>query len=73
MNELETDEIQAMLESKHWGPPVHSWRVESGIDSLGDQALWIWVVYDVEEVDLEAAHQAERKIQSLISEAGDER
>ena len=73
MNELETDKIQAMLESMHWDPPVHAWRVESDIDSLGDQALWVWVVYDVEEVDLEAAHQAERKIQSLISDAGDER
>jgi hypothetical protein len=62
-----------MLESKHWDPPVHSWRVENDLDSLGDQALWVWLVYDVEEVDLEAAHQAERKIQSLISEAGDER
>jgi hypothetical protein len=47
--------------------------VESDIDSLGDQALWVWVVYDVEEVDLDAAHQAERKIQNLISDAGDER
>jgi hypothetical protein len=47
--------------------------VENDLDSLGDQALWVWVVYDVEEVDLEAAHQAERKIQSLISDAGDER
>ena len=73
MNELETDKIQAMLESKHWDPPVHAWRVESDIDSLGDQALWVWVVYDVKEVDLDAAHQAERKIQSLILEAGDER
>ena len=73
MNELETGKIQAMLESKHWDPPVYSWRVESDLDSLGDQALWVWVVYDVEEVDLDAAHQAERRIQSLISEAGDER
>jgi hypothetical protein len=56
MNELETDKIQTMLESMHWDPPVHAWRVESDIDSLGDQALWVWVVYDVEEVDLEAAH-----------------
>jgi len=31
------------------------------------------VVYDVEEVDLDSAHQAERQIQSLISDAGDER
>jgi hypothetical protein len=40
INELEIGEIQAMLESKHWDPPVHSWRVESDLDSLGDQALW---------------------------------
>jgi hypothetical protein len=46
-----------------------SFRVESDINSLGDPALWVWVIYDVNEVDLEAAHQAERNIQSLISEA----
>ena len=73
LNELEISTIENSLKSEQWAPPFYAFRVESEIDSLGDPALWNWVVYDVEEVDLEAAHQAERKIQSLISEAGDQR
>jgi len=73
LKELEISDVEDILRKEEWNPPVYSFRVESDIDSLGDPALWVWVVYDVNEVDLEAAHQAERKIQSLISEAGDER
>jgi len=73
LKELEISDVEDILNKEEWSPPFYSCRVESDIDSLGDPALWVWVVYDVTEVDLEAAHQAERKIQSLISEAGDER
>jgi hypothetical protein len=73
LKELETSDVKDILDNEEWCPPFYSCRVESDIDSLGDPALWVWVVYDVDEVDLEAAHQAGRKIQSLISEAGDER
>lgn len=73
LKELEISDVEDILRKEEWSPPFYSYRVESDIDSLGDPALWVWVVYDVDEVDLEAAHQAERKIQSLISEAGDER
>ena len=73
LKELEISDVEDILNKEGWSPPFYSCRVESDIDSLGDPALWVWVVYDVNEVDLEAAHQAERKIQSLISEAGDER
>jgi hypothetical protein len=73
LKELEISHVERILREKEWSPPIYSFRVESDIDSLGDPALWVWVVYDVDEVDLEAAHQAEREIQSLISEAGDER
>jgi hypothetical protein len=73
LKELEISDVADMLSKGEWNPPFYSCRVESDIDSLGDPALWVWIVCDVNEVDLEAAHQAERKIQSLISEAGDER
>ena len=73
LKELEISDVEDILRKEEWNPPVYSFRVESDIDSLGDPALWVWIVYDVNEVDLEAAHQAGRKIQSLISEAGDER
>ena len=73
LKELETSEIVDIIGKEEWDPPFYAIRVESDIDSLGDPALWVWVVYGVKEVDLDAAHQAERKIQSLISEAGDER
>ena len=73
LNELEISTIENIIKGEKWAPPFYAFRVESDIDSLGDQALWVWVVYDVEEVDLDAAHQAERKIQNLISDAGDER
>ena len=73
LNELEIPVIENLIKSEKWEPPFYAFRVESDIDSLGDQALWVWVVYDVEEVDLDSAHQAERRIQSLVSEAGDER
>ena len=73
LNELEISTIENIIKGEKWAPPFYAFRVKSDIDSLGDQALWVWVVYDVEEVDLDAAHQAERKIQSLISDAGDER
>ena len=72
MNELEISTIENVLKGEKWATPFYAIRVDSDIGSLVDQALWVWVVYDVEEVDLEAAHQAERKIQSLISEAGDD-
>jgi hypothetical protein len=73
LKELEISHVEQIVNNEEWDPPFCYIRVESDIDSLGDPALWVWVVYDVNEVDLEAAHQAERKIQSLISEAGDER
>lgn len=73
LKELEISNVEQIVNNEEWDPPFYSIRVESDIDSLGDPALWVWVVYDVNEVDLEAAHQAGRKIQSLISEAGDER
>jgi hypothetical protein len=73
LKELEISDVEQIVNNEEWDPPFYSIRVESDIDSLGDPALWVWVVYDVNEVDLEAAHQAGRKIQSLISEAGDER
>jgi hypothetical protein len=73
LKELEISDVERIVKNEEWDPPIYSIRVESDIDSLGDPALWVWVVYDVDEVDLEAAHQAERKIQGLISEAGDER
>lgn len=73
LKELEISDVENILGKEEWDPPFYSCRVESDIDSLGDPALWVWVIYDVDEVDLEAAHQAGRKIQSLISEAGDER
>ena len=72
-NDLDISTIENIIKGEKCAPPFYAFRVESDIDSLGDQALWVWVVYDVEEVDLDAAHQAERKIQSLISDAGDER
>jgi len=73
LKQLEISDVEKIVGNEAWDPPVHAIRVESDIDSLGDPALCVWIVYDVDEVDLEAAHQAERKIQSLISEAGDER
>ena len=73
LKELEISDVENILGKEEWDPPLYALRVESDIDSLGDPALWVWVVYDVDEVDLEAAHQAGRKIQSLVSEAGDER
>jgi len=73
LNELEISSIEDIIRSEKWEPLFFAFRVENEIDSLGDQALRVWVVYDVEEVDLDSAHQAERKIQSLISDAGDER
>jgi hypothetical protein len=73
LKELEISDVEQIVGNEAWDPPVYAIRVESDIDSLGDPALWVWIVYDVDEVDLDAAHQAERKIQSLISEAGDER
>jgi hypothetical protein len=73
LKELEISDVERIVSNVEWDPPAHAIRVESDVDSLGDPALWVWVVYDVDEVDLEAAHQVERKIQSLISEAGDER
>ncbi|MFM1901559.1 MAG: hypothetical protein RLZZ216_2135 [Cyanobacteriota bacterium] len=73
LKELEISDVEQIVNNEEWDPPFYSIRVESDIDSLGDPALWVWVVYDVNEVDLDAAHQAGRKIQSLISEAGDER
>jgi hypothetical protein len=73
LKELEIGDVADILNKEEWSPPVYSFRVGSDIVSLGDPALWVWVVYDVNEVNLDAAHQAERKIQSLISEAGDER
>ena len=73
LKELEISDVKELLDKEEWNPPFYSYRVESDIDSLGDPALWVWVVYNVDEVDLDAAHQTERKIQSLVSEAGDER
>ena len=73
LKELEISDVADILKREEWNPPLYALRVESDIDSLGDPALWVWVVYDVDEVDLDAAHHAGRKIQSLISEAGDER
>jgi hypothetical protein len=73
LKELEMSDVEQIVNNEAWNPPVHAIRVESDIDSLGDPALWVWIVYDVDEVDLEAAHQVERRIQNLISEAGDER
>jgi hypothetical protein len=73
LKELEISDVEQIVNNQAWNPPIYAIRVDSDIDSLGDPALWVWVVYDVDEVDLEAAHQVERKIQSLISEAGDER
>lgn len=73
LKELKISDVERIVNNEGWDPPFYSIRVESDIDSLGDPALWVWVVYDVDEVDLEAAHRAGRKIQGLISEAGDER
>lgn len=73
LKELEISDVEDILKREQWSPPFYALRVESDIDSLGDPALWVWIVYDVNEVDLEAAHQTGRKIQKLISEAGDER
>jgi len=73
LKELEISDVEQVERNEDWNPPFYAIRVESDIDSLGDPALWVWIVYDVDEVDLEAAHQVERRIQSLISEAGDER
>jgi hypothetical protein len=47
--------------------------VESELDSVGEPALWVWAVYDVVEVDLEAACRAETQIREMIADAGDDR
>jgi hypothetical protein len=73
LKEIEISDVKQILTNVEWVPPIHDIRVESDIDSLGDPALWVWIVYDVDEVNLEVAHQVERKIQRLVSEAGDER
>lgn len=70
---LSIDEIKSLLSRQSWSPPVYEWRVESELDSIGEPAIWVWAVYDVAEVDLEAARQAESKIRELIANAGDDR
>ena len=46
---------------------------QSDLDSVGEPALWVWAVYDVVEVDLEAARQAESLIRKSIADAGNDR
>ena len=46
---------------------------KSELDSVGEPAIWVWAVYDVVEVDLEAARQAESLIRKTISNAGNDR
>jgi hypothetical protein len=70
---LSIEEIKSLLRGQSWTPPVYEWRVESDLDSVGEPAIWVWAVYDVPEVDLEAARQAESMVRELIADAGDER
>ena len=70
---LSIDEIKSLLSRQSWSPPVYEWRVESELDSIGEPAIWVWAVYDVAEVDLEAARQAESWIRKTIADAGDDR
>lgn len=70
---LSIEEIKSLLSGQDWSPPVYEWRVESDLDSVGEPAIWVWAVYDVPEVDLEAARQAESRVRELIANAGDDR
>ena len=70
---LSIEEIKSLLSGQSWSPPVYEWRVESELDSVGEPAIWVWAVYDVVEVDLEAARQAESLIRKTIADAGDDR
>jgi hypothetical protein len=70
---LSVDQIKSLLSGQSWSPPVYEWRVESEIDSVGEPAIWVWAVYEVTDVDLEAARQAESKVRELIANAGDDR
>ena len=45
---------------------------QSELDSVGEPAIWVWAVYDVVEVDLEAARQAESLIRKKIADAGND-
>ncbi|KKZ11470.1 MAG: hypothetical protein TQ37_07080 [Candidatus Synechococcus spongiarum 15L] len=43
---LEESEILALLQEQGqpWAAPVANWKVETGEDSLGYPAIWVWVL-----------------------------
>jgi hypothetical protein len=63
---MSTGEIESALrEVKGLPAPVENWRVETGEDSTGNEAVWVWVT--IEDKDLN--WETRTKVRALVRDA----
>lgn len=43
---LDVKELESQLRKEVWPILVRSWRVERGLDSRGEDAVWVWSTLD---------------------------
>ncbi len=63
---MSTEGIESALRKVKGLPaPVQGWRVETGEDSTGNEAVWVWVTLKDEDLDSETTTQ----VRSLVRDA----
>ena len=56
----------ALSEPRNLPTPVSSWQVETGPDATEDPAVWVWVMLEDEDVDLQTRSRLLEIVQGLV-------
>ena len=69
---IATSTIEAALRQLPELPtPVSGWHVETGSDSTGDPAVWVWAMLTDEDVEFSKRLRLRSIIQNLVEEKTD--
>ena len=52
--------------------PVSSWRVETGLDSADDPAVWVWAMLEDEEVDVDTGDKLRDVVRDAVRRETDD-
>jgi len=68
MKDEKVDEVVRGLEL----PGVAEWYIETGPDATGDDAVWVWLILEEEDVDFDTRSDLRRRVFDGVREAGGE-
>jgi hypothetical protein len=65
-------QLKNVLEGLKFPVPVKKWEIDTGVDSTGDESIWVWAVLDdAEFIDEKRSWPIRDQIRDAIRNAAD--